>query len=172
MLDNIGKSAIISVLWFYSFNATALEMKTENINTLHITVALPDDFTIMPDSLIEIKYPSKNRPQVVYSNESGSVSFGVSEKNKPDLICLDEVKDVMLESMKALNPKASPLTVDGYNAWLITFKSQAIDSKILNMQLITMTDKKFLIATFNMTEKNIDKYHDIGILSLSSIKFN
>ncbi|SPX81860.1 hypothetical protein RN616_19925 (plasmid) [Morganella morganii] len=172
MLDNIGKSVIISVLWFCSFNATALEMKTENINTLYITVALPDDLTIMSDSLIEIKYPSKNRPQVVYSNESGSVSFGVSEKNKPDLIHLDEVKDVMLESMKVLNPKASPLTVDGHNAWLITFKSQAIDSKILNMQLITMTDKKFLIATFNMTEKNIGKYHDIGVLSLSSIKFN
>lgn len=162
------------LLFLCSFDAAALEMKTVDIKELNLTIEVPSDFTKMPDSLSAIKYPSKNRPQVVYSNESGSVSFGVSVKDKPDSVFLDdldEIKDLMLESMKVFNPEASPLIVDGNNAWLITFKSQAIDSKVLNMQLITLTEKNFVIATFNMTEKNITEYQGVGLLSLSSMKF-
>ncbi|PVZ79433.1 hypothetical protein C9426_33550 [Serratia sp. S1B] len=77
----------------------------------------------------------------------------------------------MLKAMSNFSPKASPIKVDGYNAWLITFTSKAVDSDILNMQLITMTKNNFVMATFNMTTPNVEKYQPIGISALSSIKF-
>ncbi|HGE6737098.1 TPA: hypothetical protein ACGCBI_000521 [Serratia marcescens] len=154
-----------------SLNAYALDMKVNDIKTLNIAVELPADFTEMPDDWVKIKYPSRNRPQAVYSNDSGSVSFGISKMKKPDLIALSEIKDAMLRSMSRFNPQASSFTVDGYDAWIISFRSQAIDSELLNMQLITVTKNDFIIATFNMNESNIGTYKEVGIKSLLSIKF-
>lgn len=163
--------AIFMVVAMSSLNAFAVEMNRVDIKKINISVELPSTFMEMPSEWVEIKYPSKNRPQVVYSNESGTVSFGMSKKDKSELVSLEQIKDAMLKAMSNFSPKASPINVDGYDAWLITFTSKAIDSDILNMQLITMTKNNFVIATFNMTAPNIEKYQPIGIRSLSSIKF-
>ena len=172
MLFKIYKLLFILIIGLVtSLNVSALEMHSFDIKELKTTVKLPSDFKIMPENLAEIKYPSKNRPQFIYSNESGSVSFGISKKNKPELVTIVEIKDAMLKAISNFNPKASKTIVDGYDAWLITFKSKAMDGDILNLQLITITDKNFVIATFNMTAPNIEKYQVVGINSLSSIKF-
>jgi hypothetical protein len=154
-----------------SLNVFAIETHSFEIKELNISIKLPSTFKEMPEKLAELKYPSKNRPQVIYSDESGSVSFGISKKNKPDLVTLVEIKNAMLKGFSNFNPKSSKIIVDGYDAWLITFKSKAIDSDILNIQLITITDKDFVMATFNMASPDVEKYQVVGINSLSSIRF-
>ncbi|KMV67081.1 hypothetical protein AI29_15320, partial [bacteria symbiont BFo2 of Frankliniella occidentalis] len=102
--------------------------------------------------------------------DDGAVSLGLTEKASSGLVDIDVVKDGMLELVKALKPKALSLTVDGNKAWLIVFKSQARDDNILNIQLFTMTNTKFVVGTFNMTDKYINQYCDVGVLSLLSLK--
>ncbi|MFC5269233.1 hypothetical protein [Adhaeribacter terreus] len=45
-----------------------------------VTVALPEDFTAMPDEGIAVKYPAARKPLGVYSSPNGQVDFSVSEK--------------------------------------------------------------------------------------------
>jgi len=146
-------------------------MKELSIKPLELAIKIPENFTKMPDLLADIKYPSlKNKPKFIYSNDDGAVSLGLTEKPSSGLVDIDVVKDGMLDLVKALKPKALPLTVDGNRAWLIVFKSPARDGNILNIQLFTMTDTKFVVGTFNMTEKYINQYCDAGVLSLTSLK--
>lgn len=146
-------------------------MKELNINPLDLAIQIPENFTKMPDLLADIKYPSlKNKPKYIYSNDDGAVSLGLTEKASSGLVDIDVVKDGMLDLVKTLKPKALSLTVDGNKAWLITFKSQARDGSILNIQLYTMTNTKFVVGTFNMTDKYINQYCDAGVLSLMSLK--
>lgn len=146
-------------------------MKELNIKPLDLAIKIPEKFIKMPDLLADIKYPFlKNKPKFIYSNDDGAVSLGLTEKASSGLVDIDMVKDGMLDLVKALKPKALSLTVDGNKSWLVVFKSQARDSNVLNIQLFTMTDTKFVVGTFNMTEKYINQYCDVGVLSLMSLK--
>lgn len=146
-------------------------MKELNIKPLGLSIKIPENFTKMPDLLADIKYPSlKNKSKFIYSNDDGAVSLGLTEKASSGLVDIDVVKDGMLDLVKALKPKALSLTVDGNKAWLVVFKSQARDSNILNIQLFTMTNTKFVVGTFNMTDEYINQYCDVGVLSLMSLK--
>ena len=64
------------------------------------------------------------------------------------------------------------MTVDGHKAWLITFRSQAADTDILNMLLVTSENDKAVQAAFNMTKDLEGQYKDVGRASLLSIKFD
>lgn len=146
-------------------------MKELNIKPLDLVIKIPDNFTKMPDLLADIKYPSlKNKPKFIYSNDDGAVSLGLTEKASSGLVDIDVVKDGMMDLVKALKPKALALNVDGNKSWLIVFKSKANDGNILNIQLFTMTDTKFVVGAFNMTEKYVNQYCDVGVLSLMSLK--
>lgn len=170
----LRKNLALSVfVLMVSVNVSALnmDMRSEDIQSLDLSVEIPSKFTLLPEKLAEIKYPSKKRPQVIYANENGTVSFGISRFKKPELVGIDEVKDGMLNSMRNLAPQASPVTVEGYKAWLITFTSKGLDADIFNMQLYVLSDDSLIIATFNMTEKNIKEYQSVGKKTLTSIKF-
>ncbi|WP_343463096.1 hypothetical protein [Pantoea sp.] len=146
-------------------------MKELKITPLNLKINIPDSFTKMSDLWADIKYPAlKNKAKFIYSNADGAVSLGLTEKASSDLVDIDMVKDRMLNLMKALKPKALPVTVDGNKSWLIFFKSQARDGNILNIQLFTMTETKFVVGTFNMTDKYIPQYCDVGVLSLMSLQ--
>lgn len=47
----------------FSVNVSALnmDMKTEDIQSLDLSVEIPNKFTLLPEKLAEIKYPSKKK---------------------------------------------------------------------------------------------------------------
>ena len=45
-----------------------------------VTVSLPEEFTVMPDEGIAVKYPAARKPLGVYSSKNGQVDFSVNEK--------------------------------------------------------------------------------------------
>lgn len=146
-------------------------MKDLNIKDLDLATKIPKSFAKMPEILANIKYPAlKGKPKFIYSTDDGAVSFGITNKASSNLVDIDKIKDGMLNLTKALNPKAIPLTVEGNKAWLVVFDSQASDSKIMNIQLFTMTKTKFIVGAFNMTDKYKDQYCAAGVLSLMSIR--
>jgi hypothetical protein len=62
--------------------------------------------------------------------------------------------------------------VDGHKAWLITFRSQAPDTEILNMMLVTSEKDKAVQVAFNMTKDLVEQYQDVAKASLMSLKFD
>ncbi|MBK0401613.1 hypothetical protein I5M27_01370 [Adhaeribacter sp. BT258] len=45
-----------------------------------VTVSLPEEFTVMPDEGIAVKYPAARKPLGVYSSKNGQIDFSVNEK--------------------------------------------------------------------------------------------
>lgn len=169
-----GKVLAASLVMMVTVSAQAdMKMERKNIPELKLSIEIPQAFTPMPDDMAKIKYPSENRPQVIYSDERGKASLGVSNgRHALPADKLDVAKDATLKMLSNYKPQAESVTVDGHKAWLITFRSQAADTDILNMLLVTSENDKAVQAAFNMTKDLVGQYQEAARASLLSIKFD
>ena len=55
-----------------------MKMEHHNIPQLNLSIDIPQTLTPMSDEMAKIKYPSENRPQVIYGDERGKASLGIS----------------------------------------------------------------------------------------------
>lgn len=150
----------------------AMKMERQQISKLNLSLEIPQTLTPMPDEMAKIKYPSENRPQVIYGDERGKASLGITAgRNALPAAQLDMAKDATLKMLTNFNPQAEPVTVDGHKAWLITFRSQAPDTEILNLLLITSQNEKAVQVSFNMTKDLVAQYQEAAKASLLSLKF-
>ena len=70
-----GKVLAASFVMMVAVSAQAdMKMERKNIPELKLSIEIPQAFTPMPDDMAKIKYPSENRPQVIYSDERGKAS--------------------------------------------------------------------------------------------------
>lgn len=169
-----GKALAASFVMLVAVSAHAdMKMERKDIPELKLSIEIPQMLTPMSDDMAKIKYPSENRPQVIYGDERGKASLGLSNgRHALPADKLDVAKDATLNMLKNFKPQAEAVTVDGHKAWLITFRSQAADTDILNMLLVTSENDKAVQAAFNMTKDLEGQYKDVGRASLLSIKFD
>lgn len=165
----------ITLSLFFSFQAVAqVAMENQKIPEQGISIDIPKGFTPMDEAMKKIKYPSENRPTVVFTDERGKVNVALSAGMAPlKAEQLDTYKDLMLQAMRNYQPTAESVTVDGNRkAWLLSFVSKAVDTDIHNAMLIISFKDKLVIAAFNATKDQWDTYRDSVKPSLLSIKFN
>lgn len=150
-----------------------MKMERHNIPQLNLSIDIPQTLTPMSDEMAKIKYPSENRPQVIYGDERGKASLGISAgRHALPASQIEMAKDATMKMLTNFKPQAEAVTVDGHKAWLITFRSQAPDTEILNMMLITSQNDKAVQAAFNMTKDLVPQYQDAARASLLSLKFD
>ncbi|WP_228350950.1 MULTISPECIES: hypothetical protein [Limnobaculum] len=167
----IIQTLLLSISLSFAANAS-IEMTSVEPIKEHITIDVPKGFTLMSDNMLKRKYPSENRPKIVYTNESGTVNIAVNHTQMPlDDSKLDGLKDFMLESMKNYQPQAKEVMVDNKKAYILDFISHATDTDIHNLMLITPYKGTVLFVTFNTTKEEEATYLEAGKSSLMSIKF-
>lgn len=160
------------ILLFTLSAQAAVKMERQQISKLNLSLDIPQTLTPMPDEMAKIKYPSENRPQVIYGDERGKASLGITAgRNALPAAQLDMAKDATLKMLTNFNPQAEPVTVDGHKAWLITFRAQAPDTEILNLLLVTSQNEKAVQVSFNMTKDLVPQYQEAARASLLSLKF-
>lgn len=54
---------------------------TEHTFLDSFSMVVPKNFTDLPDDLADIKYPARNRPKIILSNEPGTVNINLSHEN-------------------------------------------------------------------------------------------
>ena len=173
-MDIFRKVIAASLALFVTLSAYAgMTMDRKDVPELKLSIEVPQGLTPMSEEMAKIKYPSENRPQVIYGDEKGKASLGITAGRNPlPADKLDVFKDMMLKMLESLKPQAEAVTVDGHKGWLLTFRSQTPDSEILNMMLITSQDEKAVQMTFNMTTDLIEQYQEAAKASLLSLKFD
>ncbi|MFJ2976800.1 hypothetical protein ACIPDS_19375 [Kluyvera sp. NPDC087067] len=148
-------------------------MERKNIPQLKLSLEIPQTLTPMSDEMAKIKYPSENRPQVIYGDERGKASLGISAgRHALPASQIDMAKEATVKMLANFKPQAEAVTVDGHKAWLITFRSQAPDTEILNMMLMTSQNDKAVQVAFNMTKDLEAQYQDAAKATLMSLKFD
>ncbi len=150
-----------------------IKMERKNIPELKLSLEIPQTLTPMSDEMAKIKYPSENRPQVIYGDERGKASLGISAgRHALPASQIDMAKEATVKMLANFKPQAEAVTVDGHKAWLITFRSQAPDTEILNMMLMTSQNDKAVQVAFNMTKDLEAQYQDAAKATLMSLKFD
>jgi len=156
-----------------TFVKTNLELKTILDNKIEIK--LPQEFDIMSEEMINFKYPSENRPTLIYTNEKGSinVAFNLLES----LASQEEIqsyREYFVPYMTKLYPTAEwiedgILEINNRKVGFIELISPAIDTKIYNLMFFTDVDGKLLLCTFNCTTTNMKEWEAIAKEIMNSI---
>ena len=173
-MDLSRKVLTASFVMMVAISAHAeMKMQRQNIPQLNLSIEIPQTLTPMSDEMAKIKYPSENRPQVIYGDERGKASLGISAgRHALPASQIDMAKEATVKMLTNFKPQAEAVTVDGHKAWLITFRSQAPDTEILNMMLMTSQNDKAVQVAFNMTKDLEAQYQDVARAALMSLKFD
>lgn len=140
-----------------------------------IHFSIPSDFELMNKEVLEIKYPSSNRPTEVYT-DSGTVSIAIRENiNAPttegDLpkVLKYFIKDLeriagikwYKKEMKSINQK---------QYCFLEFETPAIDTHIYNLMLVSNIDGHLFIVSFNCPVEIKNEWKPKGYKIINSIK--
>ncbi len=130
--------------------------KTVKMYNNKLSISIPATFTLMPQAIIDSKYPNKYKnPQIVYTNSESSVNVAFSQTDEQtEEYDLPEVKNYLTKQVQAGKFQGFVSRIEkinGHDYIVFEFISQAIDTRIYNLVFVTNLDHKLLTGTFNCT---------------------
>lgn len=141
-----------------------------------LKIYIPKDFEEMPLEVRKLKYPSESRPEIIRSNEEGSIAVTLNIIDSPlDEERVEELKDGMKMIIKKTNPanvfyEDGIIQVDSKNVGFFEFKSSAIDDFIYNLMFFLEFKEKTLMGTFSCLYKDYKDWRDVAFQVIRSIK--
>ncbi|NQZ84152.1 MAG: hypothetical protein HRU03_00390 [Nanoarchaeales archaeon] len=120
-----------------------------------LEIKIPSSFEIMDDEIAQIKYPSINRPELIYTNSDGSTNLAFKRtESSVTNNQISEVKDLFSQMFKNLYPSATwydenIYEVNGKNIGVLEFSTPAIDTEIYNYMFFFEMNGKVTLVTFN-----------------------
>lgn len=118
-------------------------------------ILLPDHFSDMDSENARKKYPSEQRPQIIKTNQSGTVNFTFSlieEEVRPEQ--LNGLRDGFHKAIKRLQPadifldQGEVPAYDRFCSWM-DFRSYALDNDIYNLMFLCIIGGQLLLGMFN-----------------------
>ncbi|MCY6355720.1 hypothetical protein [Clostridium sp. ZS2-4] len=141
-----------------------------------LKIYIPKDFDDMPLEERKFKYPSENRPEIIKSNEDGSITITLNIIDSPlDEERVEELKDGMKMIIRKTNPsnvfyEDGILEVDSKNIGFFEFKSSAIDDFLYNLMFFFEFEEKTLMGTFSCPYKKYDEWRDIAFQVINTVR--
>lgn len=141
-----------------------------------LSALIPESFHEMPAKMAKIKYPSENRPQVIQSNEDGSVNFAFSRLNS--LIPPDQMRTIGT-AIKSMIARVQPAAVfyeekeeplENTQIEWFDFKGYAIDSQIYNLIFVTSMGNRLILGIFNCLFADCEEWKPIAHQMMLSLK--
>ncbi|WP_052344266.1 hypothetical protein [Bacillus ndiopicus] len=158
-------------------NNKAVKVKTVTLLNGNITLRMPALFFEMPKELAALKYPSEQRPNIIFTDESTTVNlaFSLTTMELTD----DEVeqfRDEMMEGMEQMQPNLQWLDIgirsvqDKLISYFMVI-TPAIDSDMYNLMFFCSISNYALISTFNCLEEDLDIWKPVALGIIDSIQF-
>lgn len=166
-------------IFFISCNSNNHQNKNEfkNLRVLYnkVEMVIPSNFELMEREVLEMKYPSSNRPTEVYT-DSGTVSIALREDiNAPtteeDLpkVLKYFVKDLgRIAGIKWHTSEVKLINQKQY--CFLEFETPAIDTHIYNLMLASNIDGHLFIVSFNCPVEIKNEWKAKGYEIINSIK--
>jgi hypothetical protein len=149
--------------------------ETFGIDSAGVSFEAPVGFTVLSEAEIEVKFPSRQAPTFVVGNERRTTTIAFDLK--PQKISneqLPEIKAAFEQMFERVIPglqwkKRDLLELQGQTWIQLELTSQAIDTDIYNIMLVTPWRGEMLVFNFNSTKEDFPKVEDAMRASLSSI---
>lgn len=141
-----------------------------------VKIYIPNDFMDMPLEARKLKYPAENRPEIIKSNEDGTIAITLNIIDSPLAEeHVEELKDGMKNVIRKVNPSNvfyddGVLEVDSKNIGFFEFKSSAIDEFLYNLMFFFELEEKTVMGTFSYPYKKYDDWRDVAFQVLKTIR--
>lgn len=141
-------------------------------------VRLPSIFSIMPEELASLKYPSERRPNLIYTDDTSMINLAL---NMTDYHLteaeVEEFQDYMVEVLEQAHPSAKWLEtgmmeIQDKNIGFIEVMTPAIDGTIFNLMFFAALDGQTLIGTFNCMEEEYENWRPIAKSIVETLEFS
>ena len=164
---------IIAALFAFT---SALFAEPIKVADTEVTFEVPKDFKALSKEIIATKWPTNRAPAYAVGTPSGSttVAYDLKPNNIPQEV-LPEVQKSFTELFERMIPgiawKKNEIIEHSGQKWLLMeMTSNAVDTDIYNIMLITGFEGKMLIFNFNSTKEDFPKYEAELRKSLKSVK--
>lgn len=149
--------------------------RTVSLYNNKLRLSVPDYFTEMSSEMKYAKYPRDNSPDVVYTDEDGTVNvaFNYTTTAMSDDNNIAAMQNRLLQQLQVANPidlTTRTETINGSEFAVFEFMSQAIDTRVYNLMFLTELDGRMLLGTFNCIEALKDEWQLKAKLILLSIR--
>lgn len=138
--------------------------KEISISDTGISFNAPDEFQPLSQNLIDAKWPQNNAPKWVVGNKSASTTIAYGLKpNDISAVPLPELMNHFKTTFDRVIPgidwkKREIIKLSGKSWIYLEMTSNAIDTDIYNIMLVTSYGKEMLIFNFNSTKEDFSKY--------------
>ena len=124
-----------------------------------VSVLVPSSFEPMDETMRRLKYPSEQRPQIVFTDPEASVNVALIHSEAR--VREDQIPGLLksLEGVfRALHPSAAwsaadLIELDGRSFARLDLVTPAIDAKVRNIMVATSLEGRMLAVTFNCTQE-------------------
>ena len=168
---------ILVGLSFVLFSLTSFAEELIEVRLLSdkVTILAPKGFGAMPANLLEIKYPLSSRPTEVLSDSTGGVTLAFNHtENTMQASQVGEAHVAMSHVFHNMYPSATwfrdeIIEQNGRTFMVMELITPAMDTKIHNIMYGTSVDGRLLLAAFNTTIEQSEKWLPIGKKIMSSL---
>lgn len=133
-----------------------------------VSIRMPSDFTTLPPELAKLKYPSANRPSVIYSNATATINITFNHTEMP----LEEAEVELFKEYMAENLPNSQSDgewvgdgieeINGQTVGYCEFIVPAEGANIYNMLFFLSLQGKALLCSFNCIEEDMEDWQPIA----------
>ena len=140
-------------------------------------IRMPNVFSIMPEELASLKYPSERRPNLIYTDETSTINLAL---NMTDYHLteaeVEEFQEYMIEVLEQAHPSAKWLEtgmmeIQEKNIGFIEVITPAIDGDIFNLMFFAALDGQTLIGTFNCMEEELENWRPVARSMVETLEF-
>ena len=141
-----------------------------------LTIHLPTAFFDMPAEMAKLKYPSSDRPQIIKTEDTGSINmtFNLIPNNIGD-DHIPEVKDGIKTILKKLNPsylfyEEGIERIEGKPIGFFEFKSPTLDEPLFNLMFVVEIEHHVMMGTFNCPYQEYREWRQIARQMMNSVR--
>jgi hypothetical protein len=171
-MTTLLKSLLMACILIVPHTAQAKQVSFDNGQ---IIFDVPDEFTQLAPEVIAAKYASKHAPEFAVGNKAGSTTIAYDIKpHNISSVPLSALKDNLVQNLTRIIPGVewvhSAVIQMGGREWIyFEMTSNAIDTNIYNMMLVTAYNNEMLLFNFNSTIEEIETYRKSFHSSIESI---
>lgn len=147
-------------------------MKSVDVGELFIKI--PIDFEIMDEEIAKFKYPSENRPSLIYTNKDASINVAFNLKTasiagSSAAEYVNVIKSLLVKM--GYDVDSESFEVEGKRLYTLKFVSLAIDTNIYNNMILFEENGILKTINLNCTEKYMNEWKEVFVFITHSIKF-
>lgn len=161
--------------WFVQIGDEQVLFEERSVLDGKAVIRIPRAFERMDAEMAERKYPNQNRPEIIFTNDTGTINVTMNHTvHAVKRIDMHEFKKVIMDVLKRSQPMARWMgdgmkevndRVFGYFSFVIP----AWDTNLYNFMFCTYLDKKALLCTFNCTEREMDDWKTVALAIMESL---